>query len=163
MLEFKSLISETRIDIKSVPVDGGSPGAIEAIKNGKVDLTITTGPRLLEGIRKGLFIAIAANSAKRTSFYPGVPTMRELGVKSLGKGSWTTLFAPKQTPTDINEKLFEATKYASRQINVIQTLGDQAAIIETNSSLDNALKFMKEETERLKIACNNANFYENHL
>jgi len=163
MLEFKSLISETGIDLKSVPVDDGSSGAIEAIKNGKVDLTITTGPRLLGGVRKGHFIPIAAISAQRTSFYPDVPTMSELAIKSLGEGSWTALFSPKGTPTDVTEKLFEATIFASKQSNVIQTLEEQAAIISTNSSLDNALQFIKEETDRLKTACSNANFHKNHL
>ena len=156
MLEFKSLITETGIDLKSVPVDGGSPGAIEAIINGEVDLSITTGPRLFEGIRKNHFIPIAAISNKRMSFFPAIPTMVELGIKSLGEGSWTA-------PNYINERLFEATHYASKQNDVIQTLRDQAAIIETDDSLTEALNFMEKETERLKHACISANFHRESI
>jgi len=163
MLEFKSLIAETGIDLKSVPVDGGSPGAIEAIKNGEVDLSITTGPRLFEGIRKNNFIPIAAISKKRAKFFPAIPTMSELGIKSLGEGSWTALFAPKETPNYINERLFEAAHYASKQKDVIETLKDQAAMIETDDSLTDALKFMEKETERLKNACISANFHKDSI
>ena len=95
MLEFKSLIAETDIQLHSVKPDGGSEGAIDALKTGKVDLTITTGPRLLEGARLEEFVAIAAISDQRTPFYPEIPTMKELGLNTIGGGSWTGLFAPK--------------------------------------------------------------------
>ena len=78
--------AETGITLHSVEPDGGSEGAIDAIKLGEVDLTITTGPRLLEGIRREEFLAIAAISDQRTPFYPEIPTMRELGLNTIGGG-----------------------------------------------------------------------------
>ena len=158
MLEFKSLIAETDIQLHSVKPDGGSEGAIDAIKTGKVDLTITTGPRLLEGTRLEEFVAIAAISDQRTPFYPEIPTMKELGLNTIGGGSWTGLFAPKGVSNTILEEIFEATINASQKSSVIQKLSAQAASIDLNNSLEDALTFVKNETERLRRACIVANF-----
>ena len=158
MLEFKSLIAETDIQLHSVKPDGGSEGAIDAIKTGKVDLTITTGPRLLEGTRLEEFVAIAAISDQRTPFYPEIPTMKELGLNTIGGGSWTGLFAPKGVSNTILEEIFEATINASQKSSVIQKLSAQAASIDLNNSLEDALTFVKNETERLRQACIVANF-----
>jgi len=158
MLEFKSLITEANIQLSSVKPDGGSEGAIEAIKTGKVDLTITTGPRLLEGIQSEEFLAIAAISDQRTPFYPEVPTMKELGLNTIGGGSWTGLFAPKGVSNKILEEIFEATINASQRSSVIQQLSEQAASIDLNNSLKDAVTFVKNETERLRKACIVSNF-----
>ena len=158
MLEFKSLIAETGIKLHSVKPEGGSEGAIEAIKTGEIDLTITTGPRLLEGLRLGEFVAIAAISDQRAVFYPEIPTMAELGLNKIGGGSWTGLFAPKGVPNNILKEIFKATTYASQKKTVIQKLNEQAASIDLNHSLKDALDFVKSETERLRKACTASNF-----
>ncbi len=145
MLEFKSLIAETGIKLRSVKPEGGSEGAIEAIKTGEIDLTITTG-------------AIAAISDQRAAFYPEIPTMAELGLNKIGGGSWTGLFAPKGVPNNILKEIFEATIYASQKKTVIQELNEQAANIDLNHSLKDALDFVKSETERLRKACTASNF-----
>ena len=160
MLEFRSLIAETGIKLHSVKPDGGSEGAIDAIKSGEVDLTITTGPRLLEGVRSKEFQAIAAISDQRTPFYPEIPTMRELGLNTIGGGSWTGLFAPKGVPNNVLKKIFEATIKASQKNSVVQELRAQAAGVDTNKSLVDALAFVKSETERLREACIVSNFSE---
>ena len=158
MLEFKSLIAETSIKLNSIKPEGGSEGAIRAMKNGEIDLTITTGPRLLEGIRLGEFVAIAAISDQRTTFYPEIPTMAELGLKTIGSGSWTGLFVPKGIPNHILKKIFDATIYAAQKKTVVQELNEQAAIIDLNNSLGDALDFVKSETDRLRKACAASNF-----
>ena len=160
MLEFRSLIAETGIKLHSVKPDGGSEGAIDAIKSGEVDLTITTGPRLLAGVRSKECQAIAAISDQRTPFYPEIPTMRELGLNTIGGGSWTGLFAPKGVPNDVLKKIFEATIKASQKNSVVQELRAQAAGVDTNKSLVDALAFVKSETERLRKACIVSNFSE---
>jgi tripartite-type tricarboxylate transporter receptor subunit TctC len=158
MLEFKSLVAETGIKLHAVKPEGGSEGAIDAMKTGGIDLTITTGPRLMEGIRLGEFIAIAAISDQRAPFYPEIPTMTELGLNTIGGGSWTGLFAPKGVPNSILKEIFEATKYAAQKKTVIQELGEQAASVGLNNSLRDALNFVKSETERLRKACIASNF-----
>ena len=125
-----------------------------------MDLTITTGPRLLEGVRSKEFQAIAAISDQRTPFYPEIPTMRELGLNTIGGGSWTGLFAPKGVPNNVLKKIFEATIKASQKNSVVQELRAQAADVDTNKSLVDALAFVKSETERLRKACIVSNFSE---
>jgi tripartite-type tricarboxylate transporter receptor subunit TctC len=148
MLEFKSLIAETGIKLHPVKPDGGSEVAINAIKTGEVDLSITTGPRLLKGTRAKEFLAIAAISDQHTPFYPEIPNMKELGLNTIGGGSWAGLFAPKGVSNNKLEESFEATINASQKSSVIHELSAQAASIDVNNSLEDALTFVKNETER---------------
>ncbi len=159
MLEFKSLIAETGITLNEVPPKGGSEGAIEAILAGDIDLMITTGPRLLENIRAGDFIPIAAISPMRISVYADIPTLQELGLKTTGSGSWMGLFAPKGVPEEIIQTVYDAAKHASEQPDVIETLSEQAAAINISASPADALAFVENETERLRQACIAANFF----
>jgi tripartite-type tricarboxylate transporter receptor subunit TctC len=159
LLEFKSLIAETGISLNEMPPEGGSEGAIEAIINGDIDLTITTGPRLLESIRNGDVIPIAAISPIRIDVYKDIPTMQELGLKTIGSGSWMGLFAPTGVPSEIIQKLFDAAKHASEQPDVINALNEQAAGINISPSPEDALTFVENETTRLQQACIAAKFF----
>ncbi len=157
-LEFKSFISETDIVLTEVPPKGGSEGAIEAILDGDIDLTITTGPRLLESIQAEDVFAIAAICPERTNVYPYVPTMKELGLTSTGSGSWMGLFAPAGVPEDIMEALFNAAHKACTEPDVIAVLAEQAATVNPSTSPAEALTFVESETERLRQACMAAGF-----
>ena len=138
---------------------GGSEGAIEAILNGDIDLTITTGPRLLESIRNEDVFAIAAICPERTDVYPYVPTMKELGLNSIGSGSWMGLFAPAGVPADIMDDLFNAAHKACAEADVITVLAEQAAAVNPSASPADALAFVQSETERLRQACIAAEFF----
>ena len=159
MLEFKSLIAETDINLSEVRPESGSEGAIEAILNGDIDLTITTGPRLLESIRGGDVVAIGAICPIRIGVYPDMATMAELGLKTIGNGSWMGLFAPSGVPGEIVQQLYEAARHASEQPDVIDALNEQAAAINISASPADALAFVEGETERLRQACVAANFF----
>lgn len=158
-LEFKSFITETGIDLVEVAPVGGSEGAIEAILNGDIDLTITTGPRLLESIRDEDVFALAAICPERTDVYPYVPTMKELGLNSIGSGSWMGLFAPAGVPADIMDDLFNAAHKACAEADVITVLAEQAAAVNPSASPADALAFVQSETERLRQACIAAEFF----
>ena len=58
------------------------------------------------------------------------------------------------------KKIFEATIKASQKNSVVQELRAQAAGVDTNKSLVDALAFVKSETERLRKACIISNFSE---
>ena len=45
---------------------------------------------------------------ERLPEYPDVPTLKELGYAS-GKGLWSALYAPAQTPPDVLETIHKAT------------------------------------------------------
>jgi tripartite-type tricarboxylate transporter receptor subunit TctC len=152
MLEFKSLIEETGMDLVEISPDSGSEGAIAAILSGDIDLTITTGPRLLNDVNAGNVIALAAICPSRVGAYSDVPTMMELGLKTTGSGSWMSLSAPSGVSDEIVETIFQAAKKASEQPRVHAELSEQAMVINASASPQEARTFIEQETERLNQA-----------
>jgi tripartite-type tricarboxylate transporter receptor subunit TctC len=156
MLEFKSLIEETGIDLIEIPPNSGSEGAIAAILSGDIDLTITTGPRLLNDVNAGNVVALAAICPSRVVVYSDVPTMMELGLKTTGSGSWMSLSAPSGVSDEIVEMVFQAAKKASEQPSVHAELAKQAMVINASASPQEARAFIEQETERLNQASTKA-------
>jgi tripartite-type tricarboxylate transporter receptor subunit TctC len=93
---------------------GGSPQAILAAVGGQTDLAVTDVTN--EGLRP-----IAAISEKRSSFYPDVPTLSDLGY-GIGMSSIFFVIAPKGIPEDVASELEKQLLAAIEKPSVQDTL-----------------------------------------
>jgi tripartite-type tricarboxylate transporter receptor subunit TctC len=81
-------------------------------------------PQALSLLPKGAPKPYAATSETRWSFTPEIPTFSELGLPSLVYSSWSGLFAPKGTPSEVITKLNVAAVAALSDPDVHARLGD---------------------------------------
>ena len=93
------------INLLHVPYKGGPPAVVDAIA-GRVQLVITTVIPSAPHIKAARLRAIAVTSAKRTSVYPDVPTVAESGLKGFESHQWFGIFAPRNTPAPMRERLY---------------------------------------------------------
>lgn len=93
-------------EIKTVhiPYKGTGP-ALTDLLGGSVDMTITTPPPLLPHIQAGKLRALAVTGAQRIDSLPDVPTVAEAGFPDLLIASWFAMYAPKDTPRPVVDKL----------------------------------------------------------
>ena len=71
---------------------------------GQIDLYFTT-PASLPLVQAGKIQAYAVTSDSRLALAPDIPTFAQMGLPSLSFSNWYGLFAPKDTPSDIINRL----------------------------------------------------------
>jgi len=114
----------TGAKLEHIPYKGSAPALVD-VMGGNVsamfDIPITSLPQ----IRAGHVRPLAVTGAKRSSFLPDVPTMREsgvLGFDEAGSDLWFGLVAPAKLPQPVVDKLYQAT------LKAMQTPERQKAI-----------------------------------
>ncbi len=90
--------------ITHIPYKGTGP-ALNDLLGGAVDMTITTPPPLLGQIAAGKLRALAVTGSTRLASLPDVPTAAEAGYPDLIVSSWFAMYAPKDTPAPVVEKI----------------------------------------------------------
>jgi tripartite-type tricarboxylate transporter receptor subunit TctC len=98
------LKSMARIDASHVPYKSG-PEAVSAVLSGNVTFVFFTVPSVLPQVEAGKLRALAITSAARSQLVPNVPTVAEVGFPGFEVLAWYALFAPRETPKPIVERL----------------------------------------------------------
>jgi tripartite-type tricarboxylate transporter receptor subunit TctC len=93
----------TGVDMVHVPYRG-SPQALTGLFAGEIQVLFDTLSTSLEHIRAGRLRARAVTSAARSDLLPEIPTMSEFA-PGYEATSWLGLGAPKNTPTEIIDRL----------------------------------------------------------
>jgi tripartite-type tricarboxylate transporter receptor subunit TctC len=97
---------ELRVGIKllHVPYRGGAPAAA-AVAAGDVPLGVLAISSAVPFLQSGRIRVLAITTAKRSSFNHEWRTLAEDGVPDVDASNWVGMFAPKQIPQPIIEKL----------------------------------------------------------
>ncbi len=98
------LKSMARIDASHVPYKSG-PEAVSAVLSGNVTFVFFTVPSVLPQVEAGKLRALAITSGARSQLVPNVPTVAEVGFPDFEVLAWYALFAPRETPKPIVERL----------------------------------------------------------
>jgi tripartite-type tricarboxylate transporter receptor subunit TctC len=91
------------VNMLHVPYRGGAPAMTDLI-GGQVQVYFGTISESIEYVRAGSLRALAVATATRSQVLPDIPTLSEFvpGYEAIG---WQGIGAPKNTPTDIIDKL----------------------------------------------------------
>jgi tripartite-type tricarboxylate transporter receptor subunit TctC len=122
------LKSLTGANIQHIPYKGSAPALVDVMAgnvSAMFDIPITALPQ----IRAGNVKPIAVTGAKRSSFLPDVPTMREAGVpgfEEAGSDLWFGLVAPGKLPQPLVDRLYQATLKAMQMPDLQQSIRGMA-------------------------------------
>jgi tripartite-type tricarboxylate transporter receptor subunit TctC len=101
---------ETGIRLRHVPTAGGGP-AITALLGGHVELTAGGVGPLNAQVQAGKIRLLAGMGAKRSPFFPEVPTLRELGIP-VESYLWVGMYTPAGLPDAVNRAWRDALRAA---------------------------------------------------
>jgi tripartite-type tricarboxylate transporter receptor subunit TctC len=91
------------ITMTHVAYKGGNPAQLDLMA-GNVDMMITQ-PNSKDLITTGKMRPLAVSSAKRSSFYPDLPTVDEAGVPGYQSVAWYGLIGPKAMSSELVKKI----------------------------------------------------------
>jgi tripartite-type tricarboxylate transporter receptor subunit TctC len=108
-LSARLLAIDAKLDLVTVPYGGGGP-SLAAVVGNQVPFGCQAVPPVTPHIKAGRVRALAFTSEQRTSMFPDVPTMAELGFKGHESVTITGMLVPAGTPAPVVKKLFAEAK-----------------------------------------------------
>ena len=135
----------TGVNLVHVPYRGGGPTLVDLL-GGQVQVLFATMSSSIEYIRGGKLRALAVTTATRSPALPDVPTVAEF-VPGYESSFWTGVGAPKNTPTEIVDKLNDEINSALADPKMKARLAELGATALPGSPADFG-KFIAEETEK---------------
>lgn len=99
------------IRMTHVAYKGGNPAQLDLMA-GNVDMMITQ-PNSRDLITAGKMRPLAVSSAKRSSFYPDLPTVDEAGVPGYQSVAWYGLIGPKGMSSELVKKIADEAARAA--------------------------------------------------
>ena len=113
------------IDIVHVPYKGGGP-AVQDLVAGQVPLGVLGSTPLIPHHKSGRIRIIAFTSKERFAPMPEIPTLHESGLVGFDTTQWLGILAPKGTPGDVIERIYQETKIVLGMPDVKQRLAQAA-------------------------------------
>jgi len=137
--------SMTGVDIFHVPYRGGAP-AITDLLGGQIQVLFVGLPPALEYIRAARLRALGVTTSTRSVVLPDIPTVSQF-VPGYDASAWYGLGAPKNTPTEIVDKLNKEIKAALADPKLKVRFADLGGVPMSMTAAQFG-KFIGEETEK---------------
>jgi tripartite-type tricarboxylate transporter receptor subunit TctC len=123
------------MNVQVVPFNG-TPAVITALRGGQVDAAVEILGPLVPQIRSKAIKLLAVTGSKRSSFFPDVPTVSEVGLKNFTASSWNGLATPAKTPASVVSILNKSIQDALNDPEVKSKLQDLYVEGQSSSSKD---------------------------
>jgi tripartite-type tricarboxylate transporter receptor subunit TctC len=135
----------TGVNMVHVPYRGLA-SALTDLLGGQVQVTFASMASSIEYIRAGKLRALAVTSVMRLELLPSIPTVGDF-LPGYEASLWVGIGAPRDTPTQIVEKLNEAINAALVDSNIKARIADLGGTPLVGSPADFG-KFIADETEK---------------
>lgn len=110
----------------------GSPFALQDLAGGRVDAMFVTAGAIGSFIEAKKLVPLAVASAARSSYYPQLPTLREVGLQQVSNEGWFGLFASANVAQPIASAWHAHLHTALQQPQVVKQL--QGLVVDIASS-----------------------------
>jgi tripartite-type tricarboxylate transporter receptor subunit TctC len=127
-----ALSDRARITMTHVPYRGTAP-AVTDLLGGRVQLTFTGAPNLIQHVEAGTMRALAVSGASRLKAAPSVPTVAESGFPDFEASQWYGILVPSGTPKAVIDLLNKEIRAAMAAPEIADRLTLEGAEVWTNT------------------------------
>ena len=112
---------DAHVEMLHVPYKGTGP-AVTDLLGGRIDMMFSPSTTVQAFVAAGKLKALGTTGAKRSKFFPDVPTVAEGGLPGYASVGWFGLLAPAHTPKEIVDKLNKAVVAIMGEKDVIDRM-----------------------------------------
>jgi tripartite-type tricarboxylate transporter receptor subunit TctC len=127
-----ALADRAGITMTHVPYRGTAP-AVTDLLGGRVQLTFTGAPNLIQHVEAGTMRALAVSGSARLKAAPNVPTVAESGLPGFEASQWYGILVPAGTPKAVVDRLNTEIKTAMAAQEIAERLSLEGAEVWTNT------------------------------
>jgi tripartite-type tricarboxylate transporter receptor subunit TctC len=127
-----ALADRAEITMTHVPYRGTAP-AVTDLLGGRVQLTFTGAPNLLQHVEAGTMRALAVSGSSRLKGAPNVPTVAESGFPGFEASQWYGILVPAGTPKAIVDRLNTEIRTAMAAPEIGERLSLEGAEVWTST------------------------------
>lgn len=127
-----ALADRAGITMTHVPYRGTAP-AVTDLLGGRVQLTFTGAPNLVQHVEAGTMRALAVSGSARLKAAPTVPTVAESGFPGFEASQWYGILAPAGTPQPVIDRLNSEIRTAMAAPEIGERLALEGAEVWTNT------------------------------
>ena len=139
----------TGLNILHVPYRGSGPALIDLI-GGQVQVMFDAVPASIDHIRGGRLRALAVTGTARSDMLPDIPTVGDF-VPGYEASGWFGVAAPKNTPTEIIDKLNKQINVALTEPRIKARIADLGGTVFAGSPSDFSKLIVEETEKRAKV------------
>jgi tripartite-type tricarboxylate transporter receptor subunit TctC len=125
----------------------GNPQAITDLLGGQLDVMFADTATALPLVQAGKLVALAYTGHERSSAFPNVATVEELGFKGYELYYWVAVYAPQGTPAAIVRQLNEALVKGVRS-EVVSGVFTRAVLDVFTSTPEGLAQFQRSESDK---------------
>jgi tripartite-type tricarboxylate transporter receptor subunit TctC len=114
----------------------GFAAALAALAAGEVAATLAPVSSVLDSVMAGKLKVLAIANQRREPLLPDVPTFAEAGLADFRVATWYGLFAPKETPAEILDRMHGAVQAALENAEIKRVWQQAGAKVELESRAD---------------------------
>ncbi len=115
---FKSV---TGAPLLHIPYKGGGP-AMTDLMGGQVPMLFTSLAPAVGAVKSGRIRPLAVTSPKRSTAFPDVPTMDEVGLKGFDSTAWFGIVGPAGLPAEVVTRFSAALQKAGQDKNMVDQI-----------------------------------------
>ena len=115
---FKSV---TGAPLLHIPYKGGGP-AMTDLMGGQVPMLFTSLAPAVGAVKSGRIRPLAVTSPKRSTAFPDVPTMDEVGLKGFDSTAWYGIIGPAGLPAEVVTRISAALLKAGQDKNLVDQI-----------------------------------------
>jgi tripartite-type tricarboxylate transporter receptor subunit TctC len=127
-----ALADQAGISMTHVPYRGTAP-AVTDLLGGRVQLTFTGAPNLVQHVEAGSMRALAVSGLSRLKAAPTVPTVAEFGLPEFEASQWYGILVPSGTPKPVIDRLNAEIRTAMAAPEIGERLSLEGAEVWTNT------------------------------